>query len=94
MNFVVGDAPRREADLRTYLGERLAARRRGEALRCASAGELSDRASGGAKLRSDMAYTAVNGLNMYYEVHGAGPPLLLLHGGTVRSSISRRRSRS
>ena len=29
-----------------------------------------------------MAYAAVNGLNMYYEVHGAGPPLLLLHGGT------------
>ena len=29
-----------------------------------------------------MAYAVVNGLNMYYEVHGAGPPLLLLHGGT------------
>ncbi len=29
-----------------------------------------------------MAYAAVNGLNMYYEVHGEGPPLLLLHGGT------------
>ena len=28
-----------------------------------------------------MTYAAVNGLNMYYEVHGAGPPLLLLHGG-------------
>jgi pimeloyl-ACP methyl ester carboxylesterase len=32
--------------------------------------------------RSDMPYAAVNGLNMYYEIHGAGPPLLLLHGGT------------
>ena len=29
-----------------------------------------------------MAYAAVNGLNMYYEVHGEGPPLLLLHGGS------------
>jgi len=29
-----------------------------------------------------MAYAAVNGLNMYYEVHGEGSPLLLLHGGT------------
>jgi pimeloyl-ACP methyl ester carboxylesterase len=26
-------------------------------------------------------YVAVNGLNMYYEVHGEGSPLLLLHGG-------------
>jgi pimeloyl-ACP methyl ester carboxylesterase len=29
-----------------------------------------------------VAYAAVNGLNMYYEVHGGGPPLLLLHGGS------------
>ena len=29
-----------------------------------------------------MAYARINGLRMYYEVHGAGPPLLLLHGGS------------
>jgi len=29
-----------------------------------------------------MPYAAVNRLSMYYEVHGDGPPLLLLHGGT------------
>jgi pimeloyl-ACP methyl ester carboxylesterase len=27
-------------------------------------------------------YAADNGLNMYYEVRGDGPPLLLLHGGS------------
>lgn len=37
-----------------------------------------------------MAYAAVNGLNMYYEVRGDGPPLLLLHGGT--DSIERFRT--
>jgi pimeloyl-ACP methyl ester carboxylesterase len=26
-------------------------------------------------------YQAVNGLNYYYEIHGSGEPLLLLHGG-------------
>jgi hypothetical protein len=31
--------------------------------------------------RSDMAYAAVNGLKMHYEVHGDAPALMLLHGG-------------
>jgi pimeloyl-ACP methyl ester carboxylesterase len=26
-------------------------------------------------------YASVNGLEMYYEVHGEGEPLILLHGG-------------
>lgn len=26
-------------------------------------------------------YAAVNGLNMYYEIHGQGRPLVLIHGG-------------
>ena len=26
-------------------------------------------------------YAAVNGLNMYYKIHGVGKPLVLLHGG-------------
>jgi pimeloyl-ACP methyl ester carboxylesterase len=26
-------------------------------------------------------YAPVNGLNMYYEIHGSGEPLILLHGG-------------
>ena len=27
-------------------------------------------------------YVDVNGINMYYEVFGSGPPLVLIHGGT------------
>lgn len=28
-----------------------------------------------------MSYAEVNGINLYYETHGTGSPLLLLHGG-------------
>ena len=28
-------------------------------------------------------YAPVNGLKLYYEIHGAGEPLILLHGGVV-----------
>ena len=32
-------------------------------------------------------YAAVNGLNLYSEIHGAGRPLILLHGsGRARCS--------
>lgn len=36
-------------------------------------------------------YAAVNGLSMYYEVHGAGRPLVLLHGAlmTIEGSFQR-----
>ncbi len=27
------------------------------------------------------SYASVNGLNLYYEIHGTGEPLILLHGG-------------
>jgi pimeloyl-ACP methyl ester carboxylesterase len=35
-------------------------------------------------------YAPVNGLQMYYEIHGAGRPLVLLHGGamTIESSFA------
>jgi pimeloyl-ACP methyl ester carboxylesterase len=32
-----------------------------------------------------MPYAPVNDLNMYYEVHGDGPPLLLLHGAYMNA---------
>ena len=33
-----------------------------------------------AKADANGSYVAVNGLNMYYEIHGVGEPLVLLHG--------------
>jgi pimeloyl-ACP methyl ester carboxylesterase len=32
-------------------------------------------------------YASVNGLQLYYEVHGAGEPLILLHGGVGGSAM-------
>jgi pimeloyl-ACP methyl ester carboxylesterase len=32
-------------------------------------------------------YAPVNGLNMYYEIHGSGEPLVLLHGGLGAGSM-------
>jgi pimeloyl-ACP methyl ester carboxylesterase len=29
------------------------------------------------------AYADVNGINLYYEIHGAGRPMILLHGGLM-----------
>lgn len=36
-------------------------------------------------------YAAINGLKMYYEIHGNGKPLVLLHGGgsTITSTFGR-----
>src|ERR671939_564996 len=32
------------------------------------------------QVRAQTGYIPANGLNMYYEIHGAGQPLVLLHG--------------
>jgi len=32
-------------------------------------------------------YASVNGLNLYYEIHGKGEPLILLHGGVGASEM-------
>lgn len=36
-------------------------------------------------------HAAVNGIQMYYEVHGSGQPLVLIHGGgsTIKTNFSR-----
>src|ERR1043165_3858216 len=37
------------------------------------------------------SYARVNGLSLYYEIHGVGKPLVLLHGGgsTIQSTFGR-----
>jgi len=35
-----------------------------------------------------MPYADVNGLHLYYEEHGEGPPLLLLHGGLMTIELN------
>ena len=35
-----------------------------------------------------MTYAPVNGLQLYYEVHGSGRPLVLLHGGLLTIGLS------
>jgi pimeloyl-ACP methyl ester carboxylesterase len=35
-----------------------------------------------------MTYAAVNGLQLYYETHGAGRPLMLLHGGLMTIDLN------
>jgi pimeloyl-ACP methyl ester carboxylesterase len=39
----------------------------------------------------ESGYAAINGLNMYYEIHGQGRPLVLLHGGgsTIETTFGR-----
>ena len=40
---------------------------------------------------SESGYAEVNGLKMYYEIYGAGKPLVLIHGGgsTIQTSFGR-----
>ena len=44
--------------------------------------------SGDARAPEVSSYASVNGLEMYYEIHGSGEPLVLLHGAF--SAIGRR----
>jgi pimeloyl-ACP methyl ester carboxylesterase len=44
-----------------------------------------------AKQESISGYAPVNGIKMYYEIHGEGTPLVLIHGGgsTIQTSFGR-----
>jgi pimeloyl-ACP methyl ester carboxylesterase len=35
-----------------------------------------------------MTYASVNGLNLYYETHGSGRPLVMLHGGLMTIDLN------
>jgi pimeloyl-ACP methyl ester carboxylesterase len=39
-------------------------------------------------IANESGYASVNGLNMYYEIHGAGQPLVLLHGSLTTIDAS------
>jgi pimeloyl-ACP methyl ester carboxylesterase len=41
--------------------------------------------------KKDSGYASVNGLKMYYEIHGEGMPLVLIHGGgsTIQTSFGK-----
>ena len=43
------------------------------------------------QVKQDSGYAPVNGLKMYYEIHGEGIPLVLIHGGgsTIQTSFSK-----
>jgi pimeloyl-ACP methyl ester carboxylesterase len=46
-------------------------------------------AAGGQAMRTAEAkgYAKVNGVELYYEIHGDGPPLIMLHGGVTPSDM-------
>jgi pimeloyl-ACP methyl ester carboxylesterase len=53
--------------------------------------KMKNRSNKEAMHDSVSGYAPVNGLNMYYEIHGKGMPLVLIHGGgsTIQTSFGR-----
>lgn len=62
---------------------------------CGSPGDrnmkLQETVSHGTPQDSISGYANVNGLNIYYEIHGKGSPLVLIHGGgsTIQTTFGR-----
>jgi len=54
---------------------------------------MSSQTTSGNQTKQDSAsgYASVNGLKMYYEIHGTGTPLVLIHGGgsTIQTTFGR-----
>src|SRR5215216_451079 len=42
----------------------------------------------GRRGRPTAMYASINGLDLYYDVHGTGEPLVLLHGGVLTAEMS------
>jgi len=40
-----------------------------------------------APAKPEVAYAEINDIRMYYEVHGAGEPVILLHGGSTSGAV-------
>src|SRR5215212_8429181 len=42
-------------------------------------------------MKAQSGYAPVNGIKMYYELHGSGKPLVLIHGGgsTIQTTFSK-----
>ncbi len=55
--------------------------------------KMTDQTTTGNATKDDSisGYAAVNGLKMYYEIHGTGAPLVLIHGGgsTIQTTFGR-----
>src|SRR5262245_36315157 len=51
---------------------------------------MTERSEPGPRLPSRAGTVPVNGLDLYYEAHGSGEPLVLLHGamGTIESCFA------
>lgn len=49
---------------------------------------MSPAAPYGLQSMSDNGYADVNGLHLYYEIHGTGSPLVLLHGGMMTIDLN------
>ena len=43
--------------------------------------------TGTIEVKGTGAYAEVNGINLYYEIHGAGRPMILLHGGLMSGEM-------
>jgi pimeloyl-ACP methyl ester carboxylesterase len=59
----------------------------GAAVLAAASAEGQEGAWGAGAPRGDGHYASVNGIELYYELHGAGKPLVMLHGGLGASEM-------